>query len=323
MLARPPRMPVSMTLNEEASKVMLKISSLRQSPPQLASYLADVVSVELERVGSNVARWRIAIGPVASGNISRLLARAARGTEGDTGIDHGVDLILRQARIDQASRLVKAHPLQAMPAIVDQIARKLNATPLRTRHRRQMIHQRAAFWKKREHVAVATEVAYPLHLREDVVVALAHSGNQMGAEAFWAEDVGRSPQDFPIFVPAVRRLHAMAASTVENRRVGSVKRDREDLGPEIFQLLYVLAGHRRRVRQDRNWHMLHPLDPLAQHHSCVPVGTRMGDHADAHAVKAPAIAASRNNIDHLVVRHSRPVHADEIPVGVVALRLAV
>ena len=67
----------------------------------LPARLADVVAVQLERIGGDVARRRIAVGPVASGNIVGFLARAAGGAEGRAGFDHGVDLILRQAEVGE------------------------------------------------------------------------------------------------------------------------------------------------------------------------------------------------------------------------------
>src|SRR5579864_3111425 len=77
ILARPPRMPVSMTLNAGASDVMLDILSLGQPPTQLAPHPADVVAIELERVGGDVARRRIPVRPIAGGDIGCLLAGAA------------------------------------------------------------------------------------------------------------------------------------------------------------------------------------------------------------------------------------------------------
>src|SRR5512135_3276536 len=68
ILARPPRIPVSMILNE-GGDVMQEVSSLWQSPLQLASYLADVVSVEFEGVGSDVPRRRIPIRAITGGDI--------------------------------------------------------------------------------------------------------------------------------------------------------------------------------------------------------------------------------------------------------------
>ena len=68
--------------------------------------------------------------------------------------------------------------------------------------------------------------------------------------------------------------------------------------------------------------MLDALDPLSQHHARVRIRARVGNHADAHAVKAAAVAAGGDDVDDLVVGHRRPVDADEVAVGVVALGFA-
>ena len=64
------------------------------------------------------------------------------------------------------------------------------------------------------------------------------------------------------------------------------------------------------------------LDPFFQHDFGVVVRARMRDHADAHALETSAVAAAGDDVDDLVVRHGRPVDADEITVGVIALRFA-
>ncbi len=145
----------------------------------------------------------------------------------------------------------------------------------------------------------------------------------MGAEFLRPENLFRRVEDFPILVPAVRRLHAAPARAVENVRVAGVERHREDVGAEIVQLLHVEPRHGGRVRQDRHRHVLDALGPFAQHHAGVVVRARMRDHADAHAVEAAAVAAGSDDVEHLVVGHRRPVDADEIAVGIVALGLAV
>ncbi len=45
----------------------------------------------------------------------------------------------------------------------------------------------------------------------------------------------------------------------------------------------------------------------------------MRNHADAHAVEASAVAAGSDDVDHLIVGHRRPVDADEVAVGIVAV----
>ncbi len=49
----------------------------------------------------------------------------------------------------------------------------------------------------------------------------------------------------------------------------------------------------------------------------------MGDHRDAHAMERALVAAPRDLVDDLGHRHRGPVDADEVAVGVVAIRLAV
>ena len=154
------------------------------------------------------------------------------------------------------------------------------------------------------------------------MVALAHADDEMRAELLRPEDLLGGVQDFPILVPAMRRLHAASARAVEDFRVAGVERHREDVGAEIVQLLHVEPRHGGRVGQDRHRHVLDALGPLAQHHAGVVVRARMRDHADAHAVEAAAVAAGGDDVEHLVVGHRRPVDADEIAVGVVALGLA-
>src|ERR1019366_5906541 len=109
VLARPPRSPVAMTRNGLAMLcprlLLLSATATRGSAAHagidLTAGLANIIAVQLERIGGDVARRRIAVGPVASRNVVGLLARTARGAEGCAGVDHGVDLTLRQAEIDQ------------------------------------------------------------------------------------------------------------------------------------------------------------------------------------------------------------------------------
>ena len=78
-----------------------------------------------------------------------------------------------------------------MVAIIDEVTRELDASPLRPRRRRQMVHQRTALGKEREHVTMATQVADLLHLGKHVVIAFAHADDQMRAEALRSENLGR------------------------------------------------------------------------------------------------------------------------------------
>src|SRR5215472_19175358 len=68
--------------------------------------------------------------------------------------------------------------------------------------------------------------------------------------------------------------------------------------------------------------MLDTLDPFREHDAGIGIGPWMGDHADTHALEAAAIAAGRDNVNHLLVGHGRPVDADEVAVGIVAFGLA-
>src|SRR6516165_1933022 len=119
-----------------------------------------------------------------------------------------------------------------MAAIVDQVARELDAPPLGARHWREMVHQRAAFGKEREHMVVAAQIADFLHLGEHVVIAFTHADDQMRAKTLGSEYVGGGMQDFPVLVPAVRRLHAGAPGPIKYVAVTGVERDGEDIGAE-------------------------------------------------------------------------------------------
>src|ERR1019366_5971358 len=113
ILARPPRSPVAMTRNSlpgDLAMLCPRLLLLSATAPRgsaahagidLTAGFANIIAVQLERIGGDVARRRIAVGPVASRNVVGLLARTARGAEGCAGVDHGVDLTLRQAEIDQ------------------------------------------------------------------------------------------------------------------------------------------------------------------------------------------------------------------------------
>ena len=81
-----------------------------------------------------------------------------------------------------------------------------------------------------------------LHLSQYVAVGFAHADDEMGAEMLGPEDVGGRLEDFPVFVPAVRRLHPRAAGAVEYVRVAGVEGHRENVGAEVFQLLHVAAA---------------------------------------------------------------------------------
>ena len=154
------------------------------------------------------------------------------------------------------------------------------------------------------------------------MVAFAHADNEMCAEPLGAEDLRGGMEDFPIFVPTVRGLHAAPTRAVEHLWIAGIQRDGENLGAEIVQFLHVQPRHGSWVRKDRHRHMLDAFDPFLQHDAGVVVGARVRDHADAHAVEASAIAARGDNVDHLVVRNCRPVDANEVAVGIIAFGLA-
>ena len=123
----------------------------------------------------------------------------------------------------------------------------------------------------------------------------------------------------------MRRLDALAARAVEDLRRGGVKRHGEDVGTHLVQARHVLARHGRRVRQDgnRNGRRIDPVGPFLQDGDGIAVGIGMGDHRDAHAVEGRTFHVGCHDVDDLLHRHGRPVDADEIAVGIVALGLAV
>src|SRR5215469_3107130 len=143
MLARPPRIPVSITRNGFAAPHAMAtcLDLLRESAAELGSNLVDVATPELERIGGDVSGGRIAVGTIASGDVRRDLARTARGAKGDAGIDDRIELVLRQAKIDEPPGRVETHARDVMAAIVDQITAQLNSAPLRARALREALHE--------------------------------------------------------------------------------------------------------------------------------------------------------------------------------------
>ena len=83
-------------------------------------------------------------------------------------------------------------------------------------------------------MAMAAEVADLLHLGQHVVIAFTHADDQMSAEVLRSENFGCGMENFPIFVPAVRRLDAGSAGPVENFAVTGVERDGEDIGADVL-----------------------------------------------------------------------------------------
>ena len=160
----------------------------------------------------------------------------------------GVDLILRQAEVAQRTIGIEAHPLKAMIAIVDEIACELDTPPLRARRRRQMVHQRAALWKECEHVAMAAQIANRLHLCQRIVITFAHADDQMRAEPLGPEYFRGGVKNVPIFVPAVRRLHAGAARAVKHLAVTGVEirgnrvRDLNKIQSEAYRQVEEIRG---------------------------------------------------------------------------------
>src|ERR1019366_2592764 len=81
ILARPPRSPVAMTRNGLPGDLAMfypRPLLVSASPPRgsaahagidLPAGLANIVAVQLERIGSDVARRRIPVGPVESRNV--------------------------------------------------------------------------------------------------------------------------------------------------------------------------------------------------------------------------------------------------------------
>ena len=172
---------------------------------------------------------------------------------------------------------------------------------------------------------MAAHVDELLDQRQRVVLGLAHADDDVGAEFFPPEDVARVLQDLPVFAPRMRARDALAARAVEEFRRRRVNRDGENIGAEIVQRLHVAARHRRRVGEDRHRHRrwIDAARPVAQHRHRVLVGARVRDHRNAHAVERRRLALRRDDIDDLRHRHRRPVDADEVAVGVVAIGFAV
>ncbi len=174
-------------------------------------------------------------------------------------------------------------------------------------------------------MAVAAKVDELLDDLHHLVFRLAHADDDMGAEFLRSEDVAGLEKRVPVFLPGMRRLHALAACPVEQLGRGGIKRHGEDIRSHVAKALNVVAGHGGGVRQDRDRDRVgvDPVGPFLQDRDRVLIGIRVGDHRDAHPVEGRALHVSRNAVDDLVHRHGRPIDADEIAVGIVALALAV
>ena len=232
---------------------------------------------------------------------------------------------LRNAEVDDAAGLVEAHVLDAHAAVVDEVARELHAPPLVARRRRQVVHQRALLGEEAEHVAVAAQVDELLH-EVSTSCSVSPMPTMMCAPNFCGPKMSRaSVQDLPVFRPAVRRRHALAARAVEDLRRRGVERDGEDVGAEILQ-----RSRRRRASWSSDWtgsrpgivagsmrsvHCFSTVTVSASERGCVIIEM----HMRWNGGRAPSPATMSMMLGH---RHRRPVDADEVAVGVVALGLA-
>ena len=255
---------------------------------------------------------------------SRNLPGQPGGAEGDATAHHVLDFGLGQPVAHDPALGVETHLLETHARVVDEIARELHAPPLVARRGRQVIHQRALLGEEAEQVAVPAQVHELLHQREHLVLGLAHADDDVRAELLRSEDVARVEQDLPVLLPLVRRLHALAARAVEEGGRGGIERHGEDVGAELAQLLDVRAVHGGRVgeNRDRDRGRVDPGRPRLQDGHRVRVRARVRDHRDAHAMKGALLSITRDALDDLGRWNGRPVHADEIAVGIVAIGFA-
>src|SRR5690349_23762567 len=104
---RPSRMPVSITRKRRSMDL------LSLDDPKLAPDLPEVGAAGRKRIARDVARRRIAVRPVARGNVVGELARASRRAKRDAGVDDGVELRGRNSEVGDPAVAVELHPIDA------------------------------------------------------------------------------------------------------------------------------------------------------------------------------------------------------------------
>ena len=173
-------------------------------------------------------------------------------------------------------------------------------------------------------MAVTTEIDKFLYKLEDLVLRLAHTHDDVSTEFLRAKDILCLEHDVPVFLPLVGRLHALAAGTIKQLRRRCVQRDREDIRAKVPGALHIVARHGRGIGQDRHGNRIRVdlVGPLLQHRERVLLRSRVRNHRDAHAMERALLGIFRHDVHDVGHRHCRPVHPDEVTIGVVAFSFA-
>ncbi len=168
---------------------------------------------------------------------------------------------------------------------------------------------------------MTAEIDEFLHETEHLVLGFTHADDDVRTELLGTENIPGILEYFPVFGPLVGRLDALASRSIEHFRRCGIESNRKDVGAEIPGALNVLARHRCRVGQDRNRDRcrIDAPRPLFEDRERIRLRARVRDHRDAHAVKRAAAWIFSDDVDDSRHRDRRPVDANEVPVGVIAI----